>query len=405
MREMKDSGVSWIGNIPANWITLPAKHCVSISHGSDPKTTGDIPVYGSGNDIVKTCGEFKKGPCVLIGRKGSIDSPKYIEGRYWNVDTAFDVKPKDSFNLRYYYYQSICFDYKVMIKQTTLPSMTSSQYNNMFIAKPPIDEQQKIVSYLDSKCSQIDEAIRRQESIIGKLKEYRQSVIMEAVTKGLDPNAEMKDSGLDWIGLIPDCYRVGRIKNWYSVTLGKMVSPKKTEDSQTLENYLCAANIQWEGIDLSVQKKMYLTPKEKQTYLLSPGDVLVSEGGSVGTTCMYGGELAPCYIQNSVHRVTSISSEALNRYIYYWFHVVSSSGYLDNICNKATFSHYTKEKVINTPVILPPESVQKEIVSYLDYKCLQIDEAIRRQESIIGKLKAYRQSLIYEVVTGKKEVI
>ena len=93
-REMKDSGVEWIGKCPKNWEVNSAKYHIVIENGSDPKTEGSIPVYGSGTNSFKTCGEYKEGPAVLIGRKGSIENPRYIENRFWNVDTAFSVKVK-----------------------------------------------------------------------------------------------------------------------------------------------------------------------------------------------------------------------------------------------------------------------------------------------------------------------
>ena len=114
--EMKDSGIQWIGQIPTHWLLKKAKYCVSITNGSDPKSEGSVPVYGSGSESFKTCGEYKEGPAVLIGRKGAtLHIPHYIEGRYWNVDTAFDVKPQEDFSLRYYYYLACVFDYNYYI--------------------------------------------------------------------------------------------------------------------------------------------------------------------------------------------------------------------------------------------------------------------------------------------------
>lgn len=147
-RPMKDSGVSWIGEIPSDWKMKKAKYCTIIGNGSDPQTEGEIPVYGSGAGSFKTCGKYKEGPCVLIGRKGAtLHIPHYIEGKYWNVDTAFDVKTQQGYNLRYYYYAACCFDYKLYISQTTLPGMTQTNYENMFLPCPDPSEQQGIVDY------------------------------------------------------------------------------------------------------------------------------------------------------------------------------------------------------------------------------------------------------------------
>lgn len=180
---MKDSGVEWIGELPEHWNIVKAKYCVCIANGSDPLTSGDIPVYGSGANSFKTCGEFKEGPCVLIGRKGAtLHIPHYIEGKYWNVDTAFDVKVKNNIELKYYYYLAICFDYKLYMSQTTLPGMTQTAYNNMFLPIPQISEQENIIEFLDFKCSAIDSTIADKQSLIEKLTAYKKSLIYEVVT-------------------------------------------------------------------------------------------------------------------------------------------------------------------------------------------------------------------------------
>ncbi|MBQ9672427.1 MAG: restriction endonuclease subunit S [Prevotella sp.] len=180
---MKDSGIDWIGEIPEHWETSKAKHYVIITNGSDPKTEGDTPVYGSGSSSFKTCGEYKDGPTVLIGRKGAtLHIPHFIEGKYWNVDTAFDVKSKDNMKLKYYYYLAVIFDYKYYISQTTLPGMAQSSYNNMIIPCPPFSEQQSVASYLDTKCTEIDSLIAIKQQKIEELKDYKKSVIYEYVT-------------------------------------------------------------------------------------------------------------------------------------------------------------------------------------------------------------------------------
>ena len=181
--EMKDSGVKWIGEMPKAWTLQRAKRHVMITHGMDPKTEGDIPVYGSGAESFKTCGEYKIGPAVLLGRKGAtLNIPHYIEGRYWNVDTAFDAKTDSELNLKYYYYLATCFDYKYYTSQTTLPGMTQTSYNNMLIPIPPLQEQRNIVSFVDEKCRKVDDLIVEKKSLIFDLESYKKSLIYEVVT-------------------------------------------------------------------------------------------------------------------------------------------------------------------------------------------------------------------------------
>lgn len=181
--KMKDSGVDWIGEIPESWEVKKAKLCVTISNGSDPKTEGNIPVYGSGASSFRTCGEYKEGPCVLIGRKGAtLHIPHYIQGRYWNVDTAFDVKTKNGIQLKYYYYLATCFDYPYYMSQTTLPSMTSFDYNRMKLPLPPEAEQKDIIDKLEQKLFVFDNAISSIEKQISLLQERKQIIINEVVT-------------------------------------------------------------------------------------------------------------------------------------------------------------------------------------------------------------------------------
>ena len=181
--KMKPSGIPWIGDIPEGWRVSRVKNIANIQHGQDPKTEGSIPVYGSGDGSFKTCGEYKDGPAVLLGRKGAtLHIPHYIVGRYWNVDTAFDVKMLGDANLRWFYYLAICFDYKAYMSQTTLPSMTQSDYRNMTIPIPEVSEQQAIADYLDEKCAAIDAMVAEKEALIADLEVYKKSLIYETVT-------------------------------------------------------------------------------------------------------------------------------------------------------------------------------------------------------------------------------
>lgn len=182
--EMKDSGVEWIGKVPENWKLVKSKYVITITHGSDPMTSGKIPVYGSGGKSFRTCGEFKDGPCVLIGRKGAtLYIPHYIIGKYWNIDTAFDVKTlTDDIELKYYYYLATCFDYNLFITNTTLPSMTQADYYSMTIPLPLRKIQKKIIDWLDEKCDYIDKIIEQENSLTLMFENYKKSLIYEYVT-------------------------------------------------------------------------------------------------------------------------------------------------------------------------------------------------------------------------------
>ena len=208
---------------------------------------------------------------------------------------------------------------------------------------------------------------------------------------------EMKDSGIEWIGEIPKNWEVGQIKHHFDVTLGKMVQSEPLSASETYENYLCAANIKWLGVDTSTNKQMWFTPSEKKQYLLQNGDVVVMEGGTAGTATVYSNELSPCYMQNSVNRCRS-KDNYLNKFLYYWLYHVFYVGYIPSICNKATIMHYTKEKLERTPILTVPSSEQRRIVAFLDSKCAEIDALSADIQSEIDTLESYKRSKVFDTV-------
>lgn len=190
-KQMKYSGDIWMRDIPGTWECIPTKRRISITNGAEPHSAGDIPVFGSGQEVVKTCGEYKEGPAVLLGRKGTLDKPRYIDGKYWNVDTAFDARPIDEQYLcKFYYYYSKIFDISLYATSTALPSMKQSDYLSIKIPDIPVAEQSDIIDYLDKKHEEIDNAIARHKDIIDKLEEYRKSIIYNAVTGKIDCRKE-----------------------------------------------------------------------------------------------------------------------------------------------------------------------------------------------------------------------
>lgn len=313
------------------------------------------------------------------------------------------ILPKVKTDIKFLYYAITVGKANLLVESIggSQPNISQEKINNLKILLPPIEEQQQIVSYLDARCSKIDGAVAQRKAIIEKLKEYKSAVITKAVTKGLNPEAEMKDSGIEWIGQIPELATVSRMKFEANIILGKMVQPQQKTDDETLERYLCSANIKWEGVDTSVEKQMWFSDFEKELYRLQKGDILVTEGGSIGVSCVYNNEFVPCYFQNSVMCVRAIPSKSTSRFLYYWMHFAVSSGYVESVCNRATITHYPKMKLSNTPIISYPLDVQEAIVDYLDSQCAKIDEAIERQEQAVAKLEEYRKSIIYHAVTGK----
>ncbi len=407
MRTMKDSGIEWIGEIPQEWTTIRTKYIASITNGSDPKTEGDTPVYGSGESSFKTCGEYKTGPAVLIGRKGAtLHIPHYVEGYYWNVDTSFDVKiASDQFSLIYYYALAMCFDYKYYISTTTLPSMTQTNYGNMYLPFPSIDEQNRIISYLNDKCAEIDALIATKEKTNALLKEQRQSIIYEAVTKGLDPNIPLKDSGIEWLGQIPEKWTVWRMKHLAKEPLQYGANATGIEFDEGLPRYIRITDITSER-KLADDGKQSLPIETAKDYMLEDGDILLARSGATaGKSYYYENSDGACCFAGYLIRFRANNAKANSKFLYYYTLTQPYEQWTQQIFIQATIQNISAEKYNNLCFAIPDTlEEQKRIVEYLDEKCAEIDSIITINNKTIQQLKKYHQSLIYEVVTGKKEV-
>lgn len=429
MREMKNSGVAWIGEIPKDWDLSRLKFSStyndeSIKEDTNPEKEIEYVEIGSvtlENGVEKAeVMRFKDAPSRArrIARKGDIiistvrtylKAIALIEKESYTVSTGFCViRPQKCMDSGYlkYFCSSELFTSEVSACSVGIsyPAINASTLMDFHIINPPLTVQHKIVRVLDEKCNHVDSLIANVQAQIEKLKAYKQSLITEVVTKGLDPNAPMKDSGIEWAPKIPANWEMSRIGLHYSIILGKMLCPKPADDTYTLEPYYCAANVHFGNICSDELKKMWFSPYEKELYHVEVGDVLIVEGGAGAGGCAVVQQPTDTLVQNSVMIVRN-KSNSDNRYLRYWVESLVGRGYIEVVCNKATIPHFTKEKLSRTvyPVMSPKEQVQ--IADFLDKKCSQIDQLISLKESKIEKLQQYKRSLIYEYVTGKKEVV
>lgn len=421
MRAMKDSGIEWIGEIPKEWNlnkigSVYDERTVKVSDKDyTPLSVTKQGIVPQLETAAKTDNGdnrklIKKGDFVINSRsdrRGSCGISEY-DGSCSLINTV--LMPRQNMCNAYYsfVFRSECFADEFYRWGTGIvDDLWTTKWSNMkniYIPSPPLDEQQKISTYLDTKCTKIDSIIEKQEKVIEKLKAYKLSVITEAVTKGLNSDVKMKDSGVEWIGEIPEECKVTRAGHIFSIILGKMLSPTPKQDDDTFENYLCAANVHFTGISYEPLKQMWFSEIEKQIYAVKYGDLLVVEGGAgAGGAAIVEEKLNNCYIQNSIMIVRS-KGNVSNKWLYYTLYAIVKRNYVDFVCNKATIPHFTKDKLGNVPVVVFTEENETEIVNYLDKKCFAIDSAIEKKQAIIEKLKEYKKSLIYEVVTGKKEV-
>lgn len=271
---------------------------------------------------------------------------------------------------------------------------------------PPLAEQQRIADYLDAKCAYIDQCLELTRQSMEKLRAYKLSCITEAVTKGLDPDVPLKDSGVPWIGQIPQHCRCVAVNKLFYLILGKMLSDKPKNHDDSLEEYICALNVHFDGIDYDSLKKMWFSKNEKFTYKVMNNDLLVVEGGAGagGSYIATNIQNKNIYIQNSIIIAREKESISNTRFLYYTLFSLVKRNYIDFICNKATIPHFTKEKLGRTVLVLFPLPEQKRIAAYLDKKCARIDALLEEKQALLDKLAEYKKSLIFECVTGKREV-
>lgn len=420
--ETKDSGVEWIGELPSHWTTKRGKNILRLLsrpvRPDDEIVTcfrdGEVTLRknrreeGFTNALVEAGYQgVEPGDLVVHGMDGFAGSIGVSDSR-GKASPVLNVMDSSE-NKRYlmYYLRGIAMREVFLALSTGIRVRSCDlRWNKLAVLPyivPPLPEQTAIAAYLDEKCATIDAIIAEAKASIEEYKSWKASVIFETVTKGLNPNAEMKDSGVEWIGEIPKGWKVSAVKRHYSITLGKMLESVPQSNDATLENYMCASNVKWGGIDTTTNRQMWFSPVEKEEYLLKEGDLLVMEGGSAGTSAIYRGEYAPCYMQNSVNRCRS-KDGSLTHFLYYWMFLVYHSGHVESACNRATIMHLTKEKLGRLPFVYAPEEEQASIVSYLYRKCSLIDGIILEKEDLIRELENYKRSLIFEVVTGKRRV-
>lgn len=426
MREMNSTGIVWCPSIPSDWELRRVKDCfyiskvkagtnnpvvlklarsgvrvkdVTVNGGQMAESYDDYNPVQVGDLLLNPMDLYSGANCNVSEVEGVI-SPAYV-----------NLRAKETLNPYY-------FDYYFKIQYWTMAMFAHGKgvsYDNRWTINaesvkayelpfPSVSEQNAIVDIIKRKCTQIDALISNAQQQIEKLKAYKQSVITETVTKGLDPDVQMKDSGVEWIGEIPGNAELTKVSHLFNVILGKMVSPTKSKADETLESYFCAANVHFDDLQYDELKTMWFDSNEKETYLVQKGDLLVVEGGAgAGGSHIVEKDIENCYVQNSV-MIVRRKKHVPEKWLYYIIYMLVKNNYIDYVCNKATIPHFTKDKLNNTPVVFYKEEQMKKMIAYLDHKCTQIDQLIALKQQKIEKLQQYKKSLIYEYVTGKKEV-
>lgn len=431
MREMKDSGMEWVGAIPAAW----GVHRIA-SHFQEIKEKNTANAYSNAL-------QFKMGKIIAKPQKWDEDETNEAYSAYTVVhpnaiminglNLEFDfvtqrvarvecngiitsayiaLSPRDDINAEY-----ICYLLKSYDACRAFHSMgrglrkilSYSELKNKPIVVPPLAEQERIAAFLDAECAEIDAVLEKTRASIEEYKKLKQAVITQAVTKGVRGDRPMKDSGIEWIGDIPAEWRKTQLRHCAAIKSGITLGKKYEKTDSLVERpYLRVANVQDGYVDLSVLTTIEVTQDEDLKYRLRAGDVLMTEGGDrdkLGRGCVWHGEIEPCLHQNHIFAVQTSKDTLLPKFLEYL--TVSDVGrsYFDVTAIKTTnLACTSSSKVLAFTIPLPSVEEQAEIVEALNTKCAGIDALIAKKQQYLTEIENYKKSLIYEYVTGKKEV-
>ena len=425
---MKDSGVEWLGMVPEHWEVHRADRKLRISKKlvhPDEISNQQVIHYSIPNVQQFGRGVIEKGAHVdsakiIIDRAVVLVSklnPRKCTVTYAEPDAelltiasiefvALEPRECDGHFIKYLYsseYVRLELSARVNSATKSHQRCTPEDISKLQISIPPLPEQVAIARYLDYVDSRVRRLTEAKRKLIGLLTEQKQAIIQRAVTRGLDPNVPLKDSGIEWLGMVPQHWETAQVKRHYSIQLGKMLQNRPAADNDFETQYLKAQHVQWFSVRTADAPKMWASHRDIEQFGVSSGDLLVCEGGEGGRSGMVY-DIPPGYIiQNALHRVRPLST-CLNEYLLYVMNTISSTGWFTAINNKATIAHFTCEKFGALKMPIPPLPEQVAIVEYLDRVTAKIDIAVAGAERQIELLNEYRTRLIADVVTGKLDV-
>lgn len=416
----KDSGVEWIGEIPEHWEIVCLKRLSKISTGNqdtqDSTPDGKYPFFVRSPKVEKSNRYTFEGPSILMAGDG-VGAGKIFhlaDNKFACHQRVYCINQLSKINRIFLFYYLSSLFYNIIDSansKSTVDSVRLPMLAEFPICIPLDIEQQTIAAYLDQKCGEIDELITLQEEMITKLQSYKQSVITEAVTKGLDKNVPLKDSGIEWIGMIPEHWEVKRLKNLgylYGGLTGKTGNDFNVEEGDNYEYFIPFTNIfNNMYVDMNLLGKVKVSPNEKQNkvikndilFLMSSEDY---DGIGKSSLCKEN-HPHPLYL-NSFCKGLRVENKFKSIFLNYFMNSAVGKYFCQIASNGFIRINLRQDKLLACPILCPPLPEQQSIADYLDQRCSKIDEIISIKQQKIEKLKEYKKSLIFECVTGKRKV-
>lgn len=425
---MKYSGIKWIGKIPDNWNVRKVKQCFYISkeqaHEENPtilslaragvkvrdisNNEGQLAAsYDNYNpvmpgDLLLNPMDLYSGANCSLSEVSGVISPAYI-----NLKKKVELNPKFyDYYFKTQYWAMAMFAHGKGVSFDNRWTMNAETLLNYYLPFPSSDVQDKIVDLINKKTAEIDSLIEIENQQIEKLKEYKQAVITEAVTKGLDNNVAMKDSGIEWIGKIPEETYVIPLK--FLLAEPMMYGANESGLREKIINgyrYIRITDIDGDGNLKDDDENQYLTQEKGEPYNLSEGDVLFARsGGTVGKTFIYHESYGKSAFAGYLIKGKCDLNKLLPEYLYLYTQSSIYELWKQQIFIQSTIQNIGANKYSMLPIIVGSLEWQKQVTSYVQTKAREIDELIIVKQQKIDQLSEYKKSIIYEYVTGKKEV-
>lgn len=426
-RQMKDSGVEWIGEIPEGWHTCKIKDIFQVFSGATPKSEqaeywdGDIiwvtPADYKTSDKFVSCGKrtitqagynscgttLVPAGSIVFSKRAPIGSVAIAKVPLCtNQGCLSCINKGDADTIFFYYVMSIFTEiFELYGSGTTFKELSYDSFTAFAMTNPPLSEQHRIAAFLDRRCAEIDAVIERTKATIEEYKKLKQAVITEAVTKGVRGLRPMKDSGIEWIGEIPEGWEVSRVKYVSDF------EPSSRRDDLSDESIITYTPMDCIKNGWFINNTAPLGSVSSSLTAYQEGDIVLAKV----TPCFENGNIAIMKGLASGFGLGSselfvIRAESIDtKYMFYW---LRNEGFMQRACATMTGTGGLKRVspafVKDCFIHMPPATEQAEIVAYLDEKCAALDTLIAKKTALLTELEAYKKSLIYEYVTGKREV-
>lgn len=415
----KDSGIEWIGEVPSHWEVCRLKNFTFLQNipSSNKNKIGLENIEGKTGRFIETNSEFDGNGIefevgdIIYGKLRPYLQKVWIATFKGNaVGDFFVFRTKVNCYNKYLFYTMLSNGFTAICNGATLgakmPRVSSDFICNLHYYLPPFAEQQAIAAYLDKRCGKIDKAIAKQQKRIELLQELRQSIITNAVTRGINPDAPLKDSGLEWIGQVPEHWEIKHLKyickingrvGYRGYTTNDLV--QEGEGAYTIGGkHIASCKLDLSDADFISWEKYYESPE----IMVRKGDIVIAQRGSLGKAALIEEEIGEATINPSLVLLNRILVNA--KFLHYY---LISNATLTNILllNTATaVPMISQNQISNMKIPIPPLSEQQQIVNNIECKTVRLDKSVISAEHRIDLLQELKQSIITEVVTGKRKV-